>query len=127
MKHNGGEAYGFLDYKGNTSDLVSALPKVKQDMKHLPDLSLEAACIDKTDTENDPALVEIVRRAKQAHMSHTVRATLPTAGNRRTAKALSDVLNGLYMDENLYTGKEPFYADVAYKRGDKYVIMRSQD
>ena len=117
-----GKAYGFFHYAGKKS-IPKALPQIREKTKTPPELTLDIVeGVDNLDTEDDSALVEIVQQAKRQHMSHAIKATLPGMGNRRTANFLGNIMNGIYSE--LYDKSEPFYAGIAYKRGEQYVFRR---
>ncbi|MBS3138495.1 hypothetical protein J4207_02200 [Candidatus Woesearchaeota archaeon] len=117
-----GEAYSFFHYAGQTEQIEIVLPDIRKGTSMPPDLTVRVNSIDNVNTRDDPALEKIVQRAKQAEMSHVLEATLPGIGNRGTAKVLGDLMIGLYYE--LYKQSEILSGDIAYKRGDKYVLKR---
>jgi hypothetical protein len=118
-----GEAYGFFYYQGSSKDILEALPKIKRKTQTPSKLELNLTeGVNKLDTSKDSALDEIVQKAERQHMTHALKASLPEAGNRKTAGFLGNVMNGIYT--SLYDAKEPFYAGIAYKRGEQYVFRR---
>ena len=117
-----GRAYGFFHYAGKDS-IQEVLPQIREGTNTPPELTLDLVeGVDNLNTENDSALVEIVQQAKQRHMNHIVKATLPDVGNRRTAEFLGDIIGGIYT--NLYDKSEPFYGSIVYKRGEQYIFRR---
>ena len=119
---NMGEAYGFFYYPGGKS-IAEVLPQIRDGTETPSELILDLIeGVENLDTKNDSALVEIVQQAKRQNMSHVLKATLPNMGNRRTANFLGNIMNGIYSE--LYDKSEPFYAGIAYKRGEQYVFRR---
>jgi len=118
-----GEAYGFFYYGGKTNQIFRALPQIRELTESPLELTLDLVeGVDNLNTGNDPALVEVVQRAKEQHMSHVLKATLPGMGNRRAANFLGNIMIGVY--DKLYDESEPFNAGIAYKRGEQYVFRR---
>lgn len=118
-----GRAYGFFYYADRTNRISKALPRIRGCTKTPLELTLDLVeGVDNLDAENDSALVEIVQRAKRQHMSHVLKAALPGMGNRRAANFLGNIMNGVH--NKLYDKSEPFYAGIAYKRGEQYVFRR---
>jgi hypothetical protein len=116
-----GEAYGFFYYADKTSRILEVLPQIRGDTETPSELTLDLVeGVDNLDTENDSQLVEIVQQAKRQHMSHVLKANLTNMGNRRTANLLGNIMNGI--STALYQQKEPFCAEIVYKRGEKYVF-----
>ncbi len=117
-----GKAYGFFYYAGKRS-ISEVLPQIREKTETPSKLTLDLVeGVDNLDTENDSALVKIVEQAKRQHMSHVLKATLPDMGNRRAANFLGNIMNGVYTE--LYAKSEPFYAGIAYKRGEQYIFRR---
>ena len=118
-----GEAYGFFYYGGKTDEISSELPYARAIGQAPSQLELELAeGVSNPITSKDPALSRIVEKAGRSHMSHVLKATLPGSGNRKASDELAGILNTLYT--GLYTGKEPFYGEIAYKVGEKYVLRK---
>ena len=115
-----GKAYGFFYYAGK-ENILDVLPMIREGTETPLELTLDLVeGVDKLDTENDSALVEIVQKAKRKHMSHALKATLEGIGNRRAAGFLGNIMNCIYTE--LYDKSEPFYAVIVYKRGEQYVF-----
>ncbi len=118
-----GKAYGFFYYSGRTKNISEVLPNIRERTETPSELTLDLVeGVDNLDAENDSALVKIVKRAKQQHMSHVLKATLPGMGNRKAANFLGNIMNGLYT--GLYNESEPYYAGIVYARGEQYVFRR---
>ena len=118
-----GKAYGFFYYSGRTKNISGVLPNIRERTETPSELTLDLVeGVDNLDTKKDSELVKIVARAKQQHMSHVLKATLPGIGNRKAANFLGNIMNGLYT--GLYNESEPFYAGIVYNRGEQYVFRR---
>lgn len=117
-----GEAYCFFHYSGKES-ISKVLPQIKEMTESPKEISLAfTEGLDNLDIQNDSALAVIAKQAKIQHLNHVLKATLPSAGNRRTSGFLGNIMNGIYT--NLYEPTEPFYAGIVYKRGQQYVFKR---
>ena len=116
-----GQAYGFFYYPGKTADIRKALPYIRAKTETPDELVLDViAGVTNVSTQFDPALEEIIEKARRRHLSHVLRAQLPGLGNRRAANFLGNVMTGVY--KSLYNSQEPFYAGIVYKRGYMYVF-----
>jgi hypothetical protein len=117
-----GEAYGFFYYAGKDS-ISDALPYISKTVETPPEMTLELIeGMDNVDTSNDPALVEIVEKAKSGRLNHVLKASLPGVSNRMTASHLGDIMSGICTE--LYDSSEPFHSGIVYKRGEQYVFRQ---
>lgn len=118
-----GKAYAFFYCGGKTENISERLPYIKDKYETPSELDLNLVeGINNLNTKKDSALVEIVEQAKRQRMSHVLEADLPNAGNKKTADLLGDIMTGI--NYSLYDKKEPFYAGIVYKRGEKYIFRR---
>lgn len=115
-----GKAYGFLYYAGKREAIQKELPAIRKKVKTPLEMGLSVRGINSLDNQKDSALAEIAERAKSASINYVIEADLPGESNQRTARELECVFTGLRYQ--LYDKSEPFCAEVAYKRGGKYVF-----
>lgn len=120
-----GRAYGFFVYNGKIADIQSELPKARKIAQVPEELILRLTKgVDSVDTRGDSELVQVVKMAQIAGMTHAIEASMPHVGNRKVSNELNTILNNIYASP-LYAFSEQFSGEIVYKRGDKYCFKRS--
>ena len=119
-----GRAYVFSYYKGKIEDVIDELPRAQQLAETAPGLKIDViAKLDDLADSNDPKLTKVVQDAQHNRMNYALRATLPNAGNRKTAEELNRVLANIHTSP-LYGENDLLLGGIAYKHGDEYIFLR---
>lgn len=115
-----GKAYGFFDSKLSKERIEVELPSIRHAVR--TPSRLELSLIEGVENlRGEPALMPIVREARNSGMRYGLEATYPGSTNKKTADEVADILNQVYQSPLHQDGK-PVRWEIVYKDGNRYIF-----